>query len=69
MFLLAAALSGSLLLLRNPNWTNVVLVIALAWSSARFYYFAFYVVQRWVDPQYRFSGIRSLIVHFVAPRR
>ena len=68
LFVLTGILSGALLLLQNPSWTTVALITALAWSAARSYYFAFYVVQRYVDPAYRFSGLWSLAAHFVLRR-
>ena len=30
---------------------------ALTWAAARAYYFAFHVVQHWIDPGYRFRGL------------
>jgi len=27
------------------------------WGFARFYYFAFYVIEHYVDPTYRFAGL------------
>jgi hypothetical protein len=45
------------------------LVVAV-WSFRRFYYFAFYVLERYVDPAYRFSGLFSLARHLLRnPRR
>jgi hypothetical protein len=68
LFVLAAAASGLMLLLQDPSWTTLALVSILTWSAARSYYFAFYVAQRYVDPTYRFSGLGSLIAHFVLRR-
>ena len=60
LFFLLLALSGSLLVLRTPDYRTVVLVLVLVWSSARFYYFLFYVLERYVDPSLKYSGILSL---------
>lgn len=30
-------------------------------ASARLYYFMFYVIERYVDPSYRFSGLASAL--------
>jgi hypothetical protein len=36
------------------------LLLAIAvWCFARFYYFAFYVIEHYVDPGFRFSGLWS----------
>lgn len=68
LFVLAGAMSGATLLLQNPSWTTLALLSILTWSAARSYYFAFYVAQRYVDPTYRFSGLGSLVAHFVLRR-
>ena len=68
LFVLTGALSGTTLFLQNASWTTLALIAVLAWSAARFYYFAFYVMQRYVDPTYRFSGLWSLFAHFALRR-
>jgi hypothetical protein len=61
LFLLLAALSGGLLVLASPDLRTVVLVAVLAWSSARLYYFLFYVLERYVDPSLRYAGLFALV--------
>ena len=46
-----------LLLLENPSIRVGLLLAVAVWSFCRFYYFAFYVIQNYVDREYRFSGI------------
>ena len=36
------------------------LLAATVWAVARFDYYAFYVIERNVDPTYRFSGLASV---------
>jgi len=31
------------------------------WSFCRVYYFAFYVIERYIDPSFRFSGLISAL--------
>jgi hypothetical protein len=31
------------------------------WCFCRFYYFAFYVIEHYVDPGYRFAGLWSFV--------
>ena len=68
LFLLLAALSAGLLVLTSPDLRTVVLVGVLAWSSARLYYFLFYVLERYVDPSLRYSGLIALIRAVVSSR-
>lgn len=42
----------------------MLLVIAV-WSFCRFYYFAFYVLERYVDPGYKFSGLLSVLQYIL----
>jgi hypothetical protein len=45
----------------------VLLVISI-WCFCRFYYFAFYVIQHYVDPGYRFSGLWSFVAYLWSRR-
>jgi hypothetical protein len=57
LFLLTALLAGAGLVLRSPELRTAVLVGVLAWASARFYYFLFYVLENYVDPSLRYAGV------------
>jgi hypothetical protein len=39
------------------------------WSFCRFYYFAFYVIEKYVDSSYRFAGLTSFARYLIAQRR
>lgn len=68
LFLLLGLLSGTVLLIEHPTASVLLLLAVAVWSLCRFYYFAFYVVERWVDPSYRFSGLLSLVSHVARKR-
>jgi hypothetical protein len=59
LFLLLGLLSVTLLVFEHPALKTGFLIIIAVWSFCRFYYFAFYVIERYVDPSYRFSGLLS----------
>jgi hypothetical protein len=61
LFLLVGALSAALLLLEKPTLKVGVLLAISIWCFCRFYYFAFYVIEKYVDPGYRFSGLWSFV--------
>lgn len=70
LLLFLGLLSATLLFLERPRLKVAVLLILAVWSFCRFYYFAFYVLERYVDPAYRFSGFFSLAHHLLHnPRR
>lgn len=58
-----------MLFLTSPTWRTALLIGLLVWASARFYYFLFYVIEKYVDDQYRFSGVISFIRYAVRRRR
>jgi hypothetical protein len=62
-FLFAGIILGAsvLLWLENPEWRTAALIMLLIWSSARAYYFIFYVIEKYVDSRYRFSGVCSFV--------
>ncbi len=35
------------------------------WCFCRFYYFAFYVVQHYIDPQFKFAELASVLVYLI----
>jgi hypothetical protein len=69
LFLLCGLLASVLLILEHPTF-KVGLLLALAvWCFARAYYFAFYVVERYVDPSYKFAGLWSFVCYVFGRRR
>jgi spore maturation protein SpmB len=65
LFLLLGLLSASLLFFGYPTPKTAVLLIIAIWSFCRFYYFAFYVIEHYVDPSYRFSGLLSFALYLI----
>jgi hypothetical protein len=61
MFLGIAVMSAYLLWADLPTFRTAALVCVLAWASSRFYYFLFYVLEKYVDPSLRYAGIGALI--------
>ena len=69
LFLMVGALSALLLFLEQPTLKVAVLLAVSVWCFCRFYYFAFYVIEHYVDPGYRFSGLWSFARYLLAKRR
>jgi uncharacterized membrane protein YcfT len=69
LFVVIVALAATALLLAAPTWRTAACVAALCWASARAYYFAFHVLERYVDPTFRFRGLTSLLAHLARSRR
>jgi hypothetical protein len=69
LFLCLGLMSGTLLVLACPRAQTVMLLAVSVWAFARFYYYAFYVIERYVDPSYRFSGLASLLRYWMKSSR
>jgi uncharacterized membrane protein YbaN (DUF454 family) len=50
LFLLLGVLSATLLIIEHPTMRMTLLLLVAVWCFCRFYYFAFYVMERYVDP-------------------
>lgn len=59
LFLLIGLTSSALLLAPNFTPQNLLLLLLTSWSFCRAYYFAFYVIEHYVDPSFRFAGLTS----------
>ena len=67
-FLGIAIAAGVLVFLETPALRTAILVVLLAWSAARFYYFLFYVLEKYVDPSLRYGGILALLRAWLSKR-
>lgn len=61
LFLLLGLLACGLILFQYPHWQLAALLAIAIWSFCRAYYFAFYVIQHYIDPQFRFAGLLSVL--------
>lgn len=68
LFLLLGLLAAGLLVGYAPDWKVAALLAIAVWAFCRFYYFAFYVIQHYVDPDYRFASLYSFFI-YIATRK
>ena len=69
LFLLIGLVTAVLLFLDNPKWQTAVLLALAIWSFCRFYYFAFYVIEKYVDPSFKVSGLFDFAKYLFRRRR
>jgi uncharacterized membrane protein len=69
LFLIIGILSSALLIIETWSWRVAIMLAIAIWCFCRFYYFAFYVIEHYVDPGYRFSGLWSFFSYLVSKRR
>ena len=68
LFLCTGSLAVFLLLFKDPTVQNAALIGIAIWAFARAYYFAFYVIEHYVDGQYRFAGLWSFFAYLLKKR-
>lgn len=69
LFLALGIVSALLLIVDSPNWKTILLISITVWAFCRAYYFAFYVIEHYVDSEYRFSGLFSFLSYAVRTRQ
>lgn len=63
IFLFFSVIAFLVLLLHQFDPLTLFFLILLVWSSCRFYYFLFYVLENFVDSDFKYSGLFSLLCH------
>jgi hypothetical protein len=61
LFLLLGLLAGGILLYEYFSLQHLVLLGICIWGFCRAYYFAFYVIQHYIDPGFRFAGLLDFL--------
>lgn len=61
LFLLLGLLAVGILVWQHRDLRTLLLIAIAIWSFCRFYYFAFYVIEHYVDSQYRFAGLFDFV--------
>lgn len=61
LFLLAGTLAGGLLLYENLSCRNGILLATCVWCCCRFYYFMFYVIEHYVDSDFKYASIWDFV--------
>ena len=59
LFVLIGCFASALLVLEHPTVKVAFLLGVAVWAFARAYYYAFYVIEHYVDDGYKFSGLLS----------
>jgi len=64
LFLVLGILSGFLIILKARSYTISILLAICIWACCRFYYYAFYVIEKYIDSEYKHTGIISFLLYF-----
>lgn len=69
LFLLIGLMSTTCLLIELANWRLAAMILVSIWAFCRFYYYAFYVIEKYTDEQYKFAGLGSFIVFWLKKKK
>lgn len=65
LFLVLGALSSTILLLQFFSWPHLALLLIAIWSFSRAYYFAFYVIEKYIDGSFRYAGLLDCCLYLL----
>ncbi len=69
LFLFLGCVATALLLFNAPQLSVLALHFIAIWAFCRFYYFAFYVIEHYVDDTYRFAGLTAFVQYALRKRK
>lgn len=70
LFLVLGLMAVAGLLVASPNFQTALLLGLAIWAFCRLYYFMFYVIEKYVDSNYKFAGISSFLIYLISsPQR
>lgn len=61
LMLLVGVLASVLLIASHPTGKVVLLLAVAVWGFCRAYYFAFYVIEHYIDSRYRYAGLLAFV--------
>jgi hypothetical protein len=61
LLLVAGVLAGAIVVYEAASWRVAIALGLCVWAFCRLYYFLFYVLERYVDPESRFAGLAHMI--------
>ena len=62
LFVLCGAMAAGLILVDSPSLRTAALLGLSIWCFARAYYFAFYVIEHYVDGSFRYAGLGDFFI-------
>jgi hypothetical protein len=69
LFVLLGLIAAGGALVLFPSLQLAGLMAIAIWAFCRAYYFAFYVIEHYIDPGFRFAGLASLARYAVRNRK
>jgi hypothetical protein len=68
LFVVLGLLASAILLLEHPEPRVAILLAIAVWAFARAYYFAFYVVEHYIDGTFKYAGLTDFVSYILHRR-
>jgi hypothetical protein len=68
LFVVLGVGAATLLFVEVPTLRTAALLVATVWAFCRFYYYLFYVLERYLGREKRFSGVFDALRYLLAAR-
>ncbi len=65
LFFVLALIAVVGLLVPNFSWHNLALLAIAIWAASRWYYYLFYVIEHYVDSEFKFSSVTAAISYLL----
>ena len=69
LFLICGIAAVTLILIEYPSLKLAFLMGLAIWCFCRAYYFVFYVIEHYADPEYKFAGIIAFLRYLYDKRK
>ena len=69
LFVIIGISAAGLIFLQAPTFKTGLLLVLSIWAFCRFYYYLFYVLERYLGREKRFAGIFDALCSLFARRR
>jgi len=63
LFLGIGVLASAGVLAEAFSFSRLILLALAVWAFCRLYYFAFYVIENYIDADFRFAGLGSMLLY------
>ena len=64
LFVAIGLISAVLMVVLTRDWRVAVLLALCVWAWCRAYYFAFYVIEHYIDGDFKFAGLMDFVKYW-----
>ena len=68
LFLLLGLMSAAVIIIESQNIRTVLLLITAIWAFCRFYYYLFYVLEKYIGRDQKYAGILDALKYLLRRR-